>query len=63
MDLVERWTPSETKKEILHGVRAGNVGASATSGVTEPTVVCVRERRQICMIVLEERVEKKKTVG
>jgi hypothetical protein len=41
MDLVERQTPSETEKEIVHGVRASNVGASATPGVTDPTVVCV----------------------
>jgi hypothetical protein len=26
MDPVERSAPSETKKEIVHGVRAGNVG-------------------------------------
>jgi hypothetical protein len=44
MDLVEGTTPSETEKEIVHGVRAGNVGAPATPGVTAPTVVCVRER-------------------
>jgi hypothetical protein len=30
MDLVERSAPSETEKEILYGVGAGNVGASAT---------------------------------
>jgi hypothetical protein len=30
MDLVERSAPSETKKEIMHGVGARNMGALAT---------------------------------
>jgi hypothetical protein len=30
MDLVERSAPSETKKEIVHGLGAGNVLALAT---------------------------------
>jgi hypothetical protein len=35
-DTVEMSAPSETKKEILHGVRARHVGAPATPGVTAP---------------------------
>jgi hypothetical protein len=46
MDLVEGTAPSETEKEIVHGVRAGNVRAPATPGITAPTVVCERERKK-----------------
>jgi hypothetical protein len=35
MDLVERSAPSETEKEIVHEVRAGYVGATATERQTE----------------------------
>jgi hypothetical protein len=36
LDVVERSAPSKTKKEIMHGVRAGHVGAPATPGVIAP---------------------------
>jgi hypothetical protein len=46
MDLVERSAPSETKKEIVHGVRAGYVGTPATPGVIPPSVQRERERKE-----------------
>jgi hypothetical protein len=36
MDLVERSAPSETKKEIVHGVGVGNVGVPATGDSFAP---------------------------
>jgi hypothetical protein len=41
---VEGTAPSETEKERVHGVRAGNVGAPVTPWVIAPTVVCLREK-------------------
>jgi hypothetical protein len=46
MDLVEKLAPSEMKKEIVHGVRAGYMGAPATPGVIAPTVGRERERER-----------------
>jgi hypothetical protein len=70
--------PPKRKKEFVYGVRAGQCGRTGHSMSNSPTFVCERERKKktlddrigkreekkkiICMIVLEERVEKKKTV-
>jgi hypothetical protein len=48
VDLVEGTAPSETKKEIVYGVRAGKCGITGHSRSIVPTVlcVCVRERER-----------------
>jgi hypothetical protein len=46
LDIVERLAPSETKKEIVHTVRAGYVGAPPTPVVIAPTVERERERER-----------------
>jgi hypothetical protein len=51
MDLVEGTAPSETEREFVYGVRAGQCGITGHSmSYNSPTFVCERER-------------KKKTVG
>jgi hypothetical protein len=45
LDVVEGSAPSETKKETVHGVRAGFVGAPATPGVIAP-LLGERERER-----------------
>jgi hypothetical protein len=46
LDVVEMSGPSETKKEIVHRVRAGYVGAPATPVVIVPTVGREREIKE-----------------
>jgi hypothetical protein len=46
MDLAERQTPSKMKKEIVHGVRPGYVGAPATPGIIASTVGREGERER-----------------
>jgi hypothetical protein len=41
MDLVEGTAPSETEKEFVYGVRAGQCGITGHSVSYSPTVVCV----------------------
>jgi hypothetical protein len=36
LDIVEGLTPSKMDKEIVHGVRAGNVGAPSTQDILSP---------------------------
>jgi hypothetical protein len=44
MDLVEGTAPSETEKEIVHGVRAGQMWEHRPLQELQPTLLCVRER-------------------
>jgi hypothetical protein len=50
MDLVEGMAPSETEKEVVHGVRAGQMWQHRPLQELQPTLlcvcVCVRERER-----------------